>query len=73
MANFIKNVETVENFIIATVVINNNEFEVTAPADDKKDWGWCGDDNWATTEKNALIANMTESELIEQITNLLSA
>ena len=68
----IKNIETVEDFIVATVVVNGTEFEVTAPAKDKSDWSWVGDDNWSVTEANADKAGVDADELVEAITKALA-
>lgn len=68
----IKNIETVEDFIVATVEVNGVEFEVTAPVENKSDWAWVGDDNWAVTEANAEKAGIDADELVESIKNALA-
>lgn len=68
----IKNIETVEDFIVATVVVNGTEFEVTAPVKNKTDWVWAGDDNWSVTEANADKAGVDADELVEAITKALA-
>ena len=68
----IENIETVEDFIVATVVVNGKEFEVTAPVKNKKDRDWGGDDNWSVTEANANKAGVDADELVEAITKALA-
>lgn len=68
----IKNIETIEDFIVATIEVNGVEFEVTAPAKDKSDWSWVGDDNWTVTEANAEKVGVDADDLVDAITAALA-
>lgn len=68
----IKNIETVEDFIVATIEVNGVEFEVTAPIENKSDWAWVGDDNWTVTEANAEKVGVDTDDLVNAITEILA-
>lgn len=68
----IKNIEIVEDFIHATVVVNGIQFHVTAPVESKTDWVWSGEDNWSVTEANAYKAGVEPDQLVQAITIALT-